>query len=1042
MKFSFSRLLILFVAATLLIPHASAQVVEIPDPNLRQAIRERLELPDEISLTQIEMLRLTKLNAKEAQIENITGLEYAINLESLVLGINNIQNITPLAGLINLDSLTLQNTPITDLAPLSNLTQLTYLNLTGAPIKDLTPLANLAQLKELHLGHCQIRDLTPLSNLTQLMVLNLSKNQIVDVSPLANLTALKKLHIDRNQVVDVSPLTNLTQLTNLTIANNPITDFRPLFGLNLQSVDVDIHKLQELTSIAVEIPDLNLKQAIKAALGLPDEVALTQAEMLRLVRLKPKEAEIGDLTGLEHAKNLKTLDLAVNNISDIAPLSTLTKLNLLILRNNPIADLSPLANLTNLTYLNLSEGVIKDLTPLSNLTELRELYLTDCQITDITPLANLTQLVRLNLKANQIVDVTPLTNLTQLEQLWISENRIVDFSPLQGLSLPDFRYDEECLLPDLPIQDRIQNRSLPSTVRTWGLETVNQLHLSRLDRISYHDIYWDRRPSALSFESTPQGYQLKGDIATAIGRREKLLSRNPNMLFLRTIRQRDAEINHHYPEDWPYWLRDEEGNLIQGSVREPDGSVRKPDVYLIDMTHPGLQDIIVQQAIAVSKCGFYDGIFFDWWIEGAVLAGFRTDEEEREARISILKRIRANVPDDFLIVCNLGHQRPLAAPYINGGFLENVADDLENGYTRAEIIEIETHLIWREENLREPQINCLQGTGIPTEPYESPTNKRWMRLFTTMSLTLTDGYVHFLIGIPGQHVHFRYPFLDVDLGQPVSPTAQRYQEVEGLYIREFTNGWAAYNRTGEIQTISLPASATPVSDRIDSGPSTTHQLPNLDGEIYLKAKNPADVNGDGRINILDLVHVANNFGKADPDFNGDGVVNILDLILVAKHLSQNAAAPSQLALIESIPSTAKEVSAVQHALAELEAIPNKSHGVQTAIELLRHYLSIADPNVQETKLLSNYPNPFNPDTWIPYQLSEGATVTLKIYDVTGSLVRTIQVGHKPAGYYHTRERAIYWDGRNQNREPVSSGVYFYTLNTDTYTQTRRMVILK
>ena len=70
------------------------------------------------------------------------------------------------------------------------------------------------------------------------------------------------------------------------------------------------------------------------------------------------------------------------------------------------------------------------------------------------------------------------------------------------------------------------------------------------------------------------------------------------------------------------------------------------------------------------------------------------------------------------------------------------------------------------------------------------------------------------------------------------------------------------------------------------------------------------------------------------------------------------------------------------------------------------------------------------------------TVTVKIYDVTGSLVRTINVGHKPVGYYLTRERAVYWDGQNQNRESVSSGVYFYTLNTDTYTQTRRMVILK
>ena len=201
------------------------------------------------------------------------------------------------------------------------------------------------------------------------------------------------------------------------------------------------------------------------------------------------------------------------------------------------------------------------------------------------------------------------------------------------------------------------------------------------------------------------------------------------------------------------------------------------------------------------------------------------------------------------------------------------------------------------------------------------------------------------------------------------------------------------------------------------------------------------------INVLDLIVVAGSFNERPPsnpqaDTNKDGVVNLLDLVFVADHLSQNAAAPSQLALIKSIPSTAKEVIAAQRALSELEAIPNKSHGVQVAIELLRHYLSIANQRVEETQLLPNYPNPFNPDTWIPYQLSEESTVTVKIYDVSGSLVRTIDVGHKPMGYYLTRERAVYWDGRNQKGESVSSGVYFYTLNTENYTQTRRMVIVK
>ena len=218
-------------------------------------------------------------------------------------------------------------------------------------------------------------------------------------------------------------------------------------------------------------------------------------------------------------------------------------------------------------------------------------------------------------------------------------------------------------------------------------------------------------------------------------------------------------------------------------------------------------------------------------------------------------------------------------------------------------------------------------------------------------------------------------------------------------------------------------------------------------DLLITAEPNPDANLDGRINVLDLIVVASSFNEQPPsnplaDTNKDGVVNVFDLVFVVEHLSQNAAAPAQLAFIESIPASAKQVIAAQRALDELEAMPNKSHGVQIAIELLQHYLSLADRNVKETKLLPSYPNPFNPDTWIPYQLSEGSRVTVKIYDVSGHLVRTIEVGHKPRGYYLTHERAVYWDGRNESGEQISSGVYFYTLITDHYTKTRRMVIVK
>ena len=95
-----------------------------------------------------------------------------------------------------------------------------------------------------------------------------------------------------------------------------------------------------------------------------------------------------------------------------------------------------------------------------------------------------------------------------------------------------------------------------------------------------------------------------------------------------------------------------------------------------------------------------------------------------------------------------------------------------------------------------------------------------------------------------------------------------------------------------------------------------------------------------------------------------------------------------------------------------------------------------------TSLLPNYPNPFNPETWIPYQLAKSADVTLTIYDIQGRVVRDLDLGHQRAGMYQSRARAAHWDGRNAHGEPVASGVYFYTLKAGDFTATRKMLIRK
>ncbi len=179
-------------------------------------------------------------------------------------------------------------------------------------------------------------------------------------------------------------------------------------------------------------------------------------------------------------------------------------------------------------------------------------------------------------------------------------------------------------------------------------------------------------------------------------------------------------------------------------------------------------------------------------------------------------------------------------------------------------------------------INGVAGQALYGEAEDSPNNRRWARVLLTLSLTHADGFA-----VYQTHAGFGasawIDLFDADLGRPVGPKAALYEEhIPGLYIREFTNGWAVYNHSGEAQVITLPEEVQGVASGLVN---VEHALPNLDGEMYLRAtpKNPADVNGDGVVNILDLTLVAQGFGtdSLQGDVNGDGVVNVFDLVFVA-----------------------------------------------------------------------------------------------------------------------------------------------------------------
>ena len=200
----------------------------------------------------------------------------------------------------------------------------------------------------------------------------------------------------------------------------------------------------------------------------------------------------------------------------------------------------------------------------------------------------------------------------------------------------------------------------------------------------------------------------------------------------------------------------------------------------------------------------------------------------------------------------------------------------------------------------------------------------------------------------------------------------------------------------------------------------------------------ADINRDGIVNILDLISVASQLGSVgtnlSADVNGDGVVTILDLVSVAGMFEATTAAPS------AHPQTTLTAVEVQQWLNSARSLEISTPIMNRGLMILEQLLVSLTP--RKTVLLSSYPNPFNPETWIPYRLAEDAFVTLTIYNRSGQVVRTLDVGHRIAAFYESQSKAIYWDGTNEFGEAVSSGVYFYHLSAGDYSATRKMVILK
>ena len=847
----------------------------------------------------------------------------------------------------------------------------------------------------------------------------------------------------------------------------------------------------------IEFSDINLARTVRIALGLPigggvDTLKIPKAELAKLTTLNASGKNIIDLTGLEHASQLTELTLQANDISDITPLAQLTQLETLSIWRNDISDITPLAQLTQLETLYLHENKISDIAPLAQLTQLETLSIPRNKISDITPLAQLTQLVSLNLSRNQISDVTPLAGLISLEWLRLRENPIETTYPLNALldANPDVDLDVKItdvvpfplpeatlrvLIPELQQQSMYWINTDTRKIESAGpfdavTQDVQSLTVDPVDG----KLYWAEHKSSgsvikranfdgtnvetlVSLSNVPRGIAVDSEGNNLYWTNSDLQIQTASLggKDIRTVLQLEEEFVEKRVEDCDLaWF------II------PFISCGKKTI-LINLTSP--TDIAVNTG---------DGRLY--WTE---LSGR-------------LRRVNLDGTNVETLVSNLGNPYGITvadskvywAEEIdeNSGKIQRANLNGTNIETLAEVQGIPLDLsvdttagkVYWANSLSGIQRTDINGGEVETVVLGITAPGDFVLVPDAQPITPTTATTDATVSISpasvaspavGEQIEFS---INISYGESVAGYQATVQfDTTALRFVESTNGdylpdgaffvkpkvggnlvkLNAASLAGEsngdgtlatltFEVVAVKASALTLSDVLLTDNEGIAYVPSVENaQITEPTGLKGDVNGDDIVNIQDLVLVAGRLGQSganSADVNGDGIVNIQDLVLVAGTLGNSAAAPPLYAKDLSMLTAAD----VKQWLSQAQHLPLTDALSQRGVVFLEQLLTALIP--KETALLANYPNPFNPETWIPYQLAKDAEVSLTIYAMNGQVVRRLALGHQPAGIYQNRSRAAYWDGRNAFGESVASGLYFYTLTAGDFSVTRKMLILK
>ena len=977
-------------------PHRGTNTVEVYalgfSATFTAVAGSRVNLPDSRLRAVIEKALKKGSGAPISQAEMATLTYTARGSWSL-----GISDLTGLGYATNFTHLDLGDNSLTDISELAELTKLIQLALGNNSIVDISPLEGLSTLEWLVLDNNSVSNISALAELTKLADLGLDSNSIVDISPLAELTALKQLVLSNNAISDISPLKGLTRLMEVELSGNDISGLSPLVenkGLG-DGTKIYVHENPlSYPSIQVHVPNLQ-ERGVKIYFDNRTPTTLDpisgddQEGLPGNVLADPFVVEVKDEKGSVFQGVPVTFAVTAGG-GTLANRTTTTDSNgratdILTLGGNPGT------NTVRVSVKTITEHVI------FNADGIRvpgTLSIISGDNQEGFPGETLSSLLEVEVRDQfdkPLRDVQVIFVVTTGGGTLTSPSMKTDRHGRAESALT--------LGPDIGTNT--------VTVTASGIERSLSFHaegvrspeiILRISKDPQEGLPGATLADPLKVEAQDKtGSPLEGVRVTFV------VTAGDGTLSAASVK---TGSNGRAESTFTLGLRPGR-HLIEASAEGVDATV----IFSVDIKR---REFILSMPSGTSL------------IHVPLKVTTVDDVEVTMESVGDLYDALGGA-EKVNHLTTRSSQTNQWHSYLGGMNRGSISDPLltiDQGVMASMKVPVDLHLYGEE--LGEDgssTIRLQQGTNLVGVPLR---DSRITRVSDLLALDGIRGNVpKITVSVNGEFKVVERVGDDGDVpingGQSFIMKAQHAATVSIA-----GDGWGSFSGT-----LAAPPLALTVSHIRNASPVLC-----LTGSITYDAEGQE---GHGPLTRSGLGVIVNNLtnGKVHtvPTIQLDALQSerlSYQLTVVENAFGRSARVGDILEVSMPSPDPHFRAEPVRHTV--------------TPTDLKNSRIKLPELFVYEvptkTALLMNYPNPFNPETWIPYQLARDAAVTLAIYDTKGTLVRRLEMGYQSAGFYTERGKAAYWDGRNEIGESVASGLYFYQLGTPSFRQLRRMLIVK